>query len=65
MEDKQCLSSSLDLCRHKSAERINMKLGVFSPVLAQMSFKEMVEYLSSLGVQQLEMGAGGYPGGWL
>ena len=39
-----------------------MKLGVFSPVLAHMSFKEMVEYLSSLGVQQLEMGAGGYPG---
>ena len=39
-----------------------MKLGVFSPVLAQMSFKEMVEYLSSIGVQQLEMGAGGYPG---
>lgn len=39
-----------------------MKLGVFSPVLAQMSFKEMVEYLSKLGVQQLEMGAGGYPG---
>jgi len=39
-----------------------MKLGVFSPVLAEMSFKDMVEYLSSLGVQQLEMGAGGYPG---
>lgn len=39
-----------------------MKLGVFSPVLAQMSFKEMVEYLSSLGVDQLEMGAGGCPG---
>ncbi len=39
-----------------------MKLGVFSPVLAQMSFKEMVEYLSSIGVQQLEMGAGGCPG---
>lgn len=39
-----------------------MKLGVFSPVLAKMSFRDMVEYLSSLGVQQLEMGAGGYPG---
>ena len=39
-----------------------MKLGVFSPVLAQTGFKEMVEYLASLGVQQLEMGAGGYPG---
>ncbi len=39
-----------------------MKLGVFSPVLAEMPFKEMVEYLAALGVQQLEMGAGGYPG---
>lgn len=39
-----------------------MKLGVFNPVLNQMKFKDMVEYLSSLGVQQLEMGAGGCPG---
>ncbi len=39
-----------------------MKLGVFNPVLNSMPFKEMVEYLSSLGVQQLEMGAGGSPG---
>lgn len=39
-----------------------MKLGVFNPVLNKMKFKEMVEYLSGLGVQQLEMGAGGCPG---
>ena len=39
-----------------------MKLGVFSPALAQMTFKEMVEYLASQGVQQLEMAAGGCPG---
>lgn len=39
-----------------------MKLGVFSPVLAQSTFKEMIEYLSAQGVQQVEMGAGGYPG---
>ena len=39
-----------------------MKLGVFSPVLANMSFKDMVKYLSSLGVDQLAMGAGGCPG---
>lgn len=42
--------------------KYTMKLGVFSPALAQMSFKEMVEYLAAQGVQQLEMGAGGYPG---
>ena len=39
-----------------------MKLGVFSPVLAQSTFKEMIEYLASQGVDQVEMGAGGYPG---
>ncbi len=39
-----------------------MKLGVFSPVLAQSTFKEMIEYLSAQGVDQVEMGAGGYPG---
>ncbi len=39
-----------------------MKLGVMSPVLGSMSLKEMVEYLSSLGVQSLELGCGGYPG---
>ena len=41
---------------------INVKLGVFNPVLNRMKFKEMVEYLAGLGVQQLEMGAGGCPG---
>ena len=41
-------------------EEIIMKLGVFSPVLAQSTFKEMIEYLASQGVQQVEMGAGGY-----
>ena len=39
-----------------------MKLGVFSPVLASLSFREMIEYLASLGVEQVEMGAGGCPG---
>ena len=39
-----------------------MKLGVFSPVLNALSFKDMIEYLSSLGVEQVEMGAGGCPG---
>ena len=39
-----------------------MKLGVFSPVLNEMPFREMIEYLASLGVEQVEMGAGGCPG---
>ena len=39
-----------------------MKLGVMSPVLGGVSLREMIEYLSSLGVQSLELGCGGYPG---
>ena len=39
-----------------------MKLGVMSPVLGGMSLRQMIDYLSSLGVQSLELGCGGYPG---
>ncbi|MEG2381506.1 MAG: sugar phosphate isomerase/epimerase [Oscillospiraceae bacterium] len=39
-----------------------MKLGVFTPVVAHLSLEEAVKYLSGLGVQALEIGAGGYPG---
>lgn len=33
-----------------------------SPVLNQMTLEEALKYLSSLGVDSLELGAGGYPG---
>ena len=39
-----------------------MKLGVMNPVLNSMSFEEALEYLNSLGVDCIEIGAGGYPG---
>ena len=39
-----------------------MNLSVMSPVLNQMSLEEALKYLSSLGVDSVEMGAGGYPG---
>ena len=39
-----------------------MELSVMSPVLAHMSLEEAVKYLSSLGVDSFEIGAGGYPG---
>ena len=39
-----------------------MNLSVMSPVLASMSLEEAIKYLSSLGVDSLELGAGGYPG---
>lgn len=39
-----------------------MKLCVMSPVLNQMSLEEALKYLNSLGVDAVEMGAGGYPG---
>lgn len=39
-----------------------MNLSVMSPVLNQMTLEEALAYLSSLGVDSLELGAGGYPG---
>ena len=39
-----------------------MLLGVMSPVLGGVSLEEMIKYLSSIGVQALELGCGGYPG---
>lgn len=39
-----------------------MKLGVLTVPLGGMSLKETAEYLSSLGVKTLEIGAGGFPG---
>lgn len=39
-----------------------MKLGVMNPVLAGMSFEEALTYLESLGVDCIEIGAGGFPG---
>lgn len=39
-----------------------MKLGVMNPVLNSMGFEEALEYLNSLGVDCIEIGAGGYPG---
>lgn len=39
-----------------------MKLGVMTVILGQYSLKESLAYLKSLGVQQVEIGCGGYPG---
>ena len=39
-----------------------MKLGVFNPVLAGMSFEDAMKYLADSGVQAVEIGCGGYPG---
>ena len=39
-----------------------MKLGVMNPVLSSMKFEDALKYLSELGVQVIEIGAGGYPG---
>jgi len=39
-----------------------MKLGVLTVPLYSMSFEEAVKYLHGIGVEALEVGAGGYPG---
>ena len=38
-----------------------MELSVMSPVLNQMNLEESLAYLSSLGVDSMEIGAGGFP----
>lgn len=39
-----------------------MKLAVFSPVFGNCSLEEALKFLSSKGVDGMELGAGGYPG---
>ena len=39
-----------------------MKLGVLTVPLYSMPLEEAMEYLSGLGVQTIELGAGGFPG---
>ncbi len=39
-----------------------MKLGVMNPVINYMSFEEALKYLHGLGVECIEIGAGGFPG---
>jgi len=39
-----------------------MKLGVMNPVLNAYGFEDAIKYLASLGVDCIEIGAGGYPG---
>ena len=39
-----------------------MKLGVMTVLLGDLSLDETLTYLKSLGVQQVEIGCGGYPG---
>lgn len=39
-----------------------MKLSVFSPVFGGKSYREMLEYLASRGVNAVELGCGGFPG---
>ena len=39
-----------------------MKLGVMTVLLGNMTLKETLSYLKSLGVQQVEIGCGGTPG---
>ena len=39
-----------------------MNLCVMNPVLAEYSFEDALKYLHSLGVDSMEIGAGGYPG---
>ena len=39
-----------------------MKVGVFSVILRTLKFEQTLDYLAGLGVQAIELGAGGYAG---
>ena len=39
-----------------------MKVGVFSVILRALKFEQTLDYLAGLGVQAIELGAGGYAG---
>ena len=39
-----------------------MKLGVFTTLLSNRSLEEALKYFTSLGIEMVEIGAGGYPG---
>src|ERR1700727_192926 len=39
-----------------------MKLGVFTPLLAQLPLEVVLDKLKSLGISTIELGTGNYPG---
>ncbi|MDR2646827.1 MAG: sugar phosphate isomerase/epimerase [Oscillospiraceae bacterium] len=39
-----------------------MKLGVFTTLLSNLSLQDSLAYFKSLGIEMIELGAGGYPG---
>ena len=39
-----------------------MKLGVFTTLLSNLPFEEALKYFKSLGIEAVEIGAGGFPG---
>ena len=39
-----------------------MKLGVFTPLLSQLPFPDVLDKLKSLGISTVELGTGNYPG---
>ena len=39
-----------------------MKLGVFTTLLSNLSLEESLKYFTSLGIEMVEIGCGGYPG---
>ncbi len=39
-----------------------MKVGVFAAILRSITFEQVLDYFASLGVQSVEIGAGGYAG---
>src|ERR1700680_509173 len=46
-----------------SASLRKIPIGVFDPVYEKVSLEEMLDKVSGLGLEAMEIGTGGYPGG--
>lgn len=45
-----------------SGKKVKIPIGVFDPVYDKLSLDEMLEKVSALGLEAMEIGTGGYPG---
>jgi sugar phosphate isomerase/epimerase len=55
-------SSSSSSPQTSSSSKRKLPIGVFDPVYADLSMDEMLDRVSALGLEAMEIGTGGYPG---
>jgi sugar phosphate isomerase/epimerase len=55
-------SASETMTSQESRKRKKIPIGVFDPVYEKLSLDEMLDKVSGLGLEAMEIGSGGYPG---